>query len=876
MHSRQIRILFVEDVEVDMELAIRELLKERLKFTAIRVDTRAEFIKQLADFNPDLIISDYAIPGFDGMEALKIALEKAPGIPVILFTGSINEETAVECMKAGATDYILKNKIMRLPYAVREAMSQKESRMAKEKAIQALKDSEAMYRTFMDSAEDIAFFKDSELRYTMINKAGLSFFKRNELDILGKTDFDLMAEEYAKNCQSSDIKAISGKNLVITIERIGDQVFESRKFPIHLQNGKTGVGGFIRDITAAEKAESLLKLQGTALRSAANAILITDTEGKILYINPAFIALTGYSSEEALGKNPRELVKSGIHDSRFYQSLWNTISNGNVWQGEIINKRKDGSFYNEDNTITPVYNQDGQITQYVAIKQDITARKIAELAIEASERKYRMLVDNAILGIYTASLDGKFLMVNEPLCRILEASSDTELLDTPIFSIYRYPEQRKFLVDTLLKQGKILNYEVELISLKSTIKNVLINAILEGNNILGMVMDMTERKRSEQELLKAKERAEESDKLKSSFLANMSHEVRTPMNAILGYADLLKSPDYNNEEKQEYINVIRRSSQQLLHIMNDIVDMSKIATGQITSNPVTFELNAFLKEVYAEFLPLATQKKLNFTFSVGLTDKASWINFDDQKLKQILHNLIDNAIKFCDKGSVQCGYALKESVIEFYVKDTGIGIKPEFQNIIFERFRQLEDSYTRKYGGSGLGLSIAKSFTEFLGGKIWLESVPGSGSTFYFCIPFIPVESTAKNTQEAILDHQSFKGTSILVAEDDDINYIYLERLLSKTNSLVMRAANGQEAVDLVNSGVRIDMILMDINMPFMNGLEATRIIRNSHPELPIIAVTAYTLSGDRETCIAAGCNDYIPKPIRKDELISKMNDYLT
>ena len=875
MKPDSIRILFVEDIEVDMELAIRELQRENFSIVWVRVETREDFLFQLENFKPDIIVSDYSLPTFDGLQALKLTLSKAPEIPVILFTGSINEETAVACIKAGAIDYVLKDKMKRLPFAIKEALIQKEIRLANVRAQLDLKQSEERYRTFMNSSDDLAFLKDESFRYILVNLANQLFFQKPEAGIIGKTDFELMPEEAAQSCRNSDLEALKQNSIVISTERIGGKVFESRKFPVKLKKGKIGVGGFIRDISEKEQAENLLKLQGTALNSAANAIVITDTQGHIHFVNPAFTKLTGYSPEECIGKNPKELVKSGIHNAEFYKQMWGTLLKGEVWHGEFINRSKEGKFYNEENTITPVQNEKGEITHFVAIKQDITERKVAEIKIEASERKYRQLVNNAIIGIYSATIEGTFLQVNEPLCKILESESEEELMAVPIHKIYKYPEHRQILIEQLLANGRILNHEVELVTMKGNPRNVVINAILDGNQLIGMVLDMTERKKNEHELLKAKEKAEESDKLKTSFLANMSHEVRTPMNAILGYTDLLLSPDYPESEKTEYVRIISKSSQQLLKIMNDIVEISRIATNQIDDNPVSFNINSLLRELVLEFQPLARFKKLKFTCNTGLNDEAAMIRFDDLKLRQILGNLIDNAIKFSEKGQVEIGYKLKDSIVEFYVKDTGIGILPENQEVIFDRFRQLEDSYTRNYGGSGLGLAIAKAFIEFLGGKIWVKSTPGKGSTFFFNMPYIPHETKTKPKFEPASSDEDFSNLSILIAEDDDINYVYMERLLSKTNAKLIRAANGQEAVDYYNQSKNIDIILMDINMPFMNGLDATKIIKALNPELPIIAVTAYSLSGDRETCLAAGCDDYIPKPIKREELFGKLHQYL-
>ncbi|NVO21700.1 MAG: response regulator [Bacteroidetes bacterium] len=874
MKDAPIRILFVEDVSTDMELAIRELKKENVNFISNRVETASELMTQLKGFKPDVVISDYSMPSFTGLEALDITLKHSPGVPVILFTGSINEETAVSCIKAGATDYVLKDKIKRLPFALREALIQRDMKLDREMAEQALRESEQRYRTFLDSTADMAFIKDEKFRYILMNKANIEFIGMDESEIIGKDDFGLMEKVAAESCRVSDLKAIESNSIVITHEIILSRIFESRKFPVSLPNGKTGVGGFIREITDKVEAENQLRLQGAALTSAANAIVITNNKGIIISVNPAFTSLTGFTEEEVLGKNHREITKSGIHPDSFYKNLWETILSGKVWHGEMINRRKDGAFYNEEMTITPVHNNQGDISQFVAIKQNITERKIAELAIEASERKYRKLVDNAIIGIYTSNFEGEFLQVNEPLCKILESPSVNKLLKIQINQLYKYPDQRQVLLDSLMTTGKIMNHEVELLTTKGNERNVVINAILEGNQIIGMLVDITERKKNELELLKAKEKAEESDKLKTSFLANMSHEIRTPMNAILGYTELIISPEYADEEKHEYISVISKSSKQLLKIINDILEISKIATGQLTASHEQFILNDLLKEIHTENLPAANSKKLKFTFDFSLPNPASKINFDDAKLKQILNVLIDNAIKFSEKGSIKFGYYLKESILEFYVKDEGIGISKENQEIIFERFRQLEDSYTRKYGGSGLGLPIAKAFVELLGGSIRVESELGVGSTFTFSIPYIPVESAVKQNSSSGIP-EDFQDYVFLVAEDDDINFVYMERLLMRTNAAIIRAANGKEAVDYCLAGNSVDLILMDINMPFMNGLEATHIIRERYPELPIIAVTAYSLSGDKETCISAGCNDYIAKPILRDELFRKLHQYL-
>jgi len=381
-----------------------------------------------------------------------------------------------------------------------------------------------------------------------------------------------------------------------------------------------------------------------------------------------------------------------------------------------------------------------------------------------------------------------------------------------------------------------------------------------------------------QELYYAKEKAEESDKLKSAFLANMSHEIRTPMNGILGFSQLLKEPDLSVQEKRRYIDTIDNSTHQLLNIITDILNISKIEAGQETINLVNFNPNELVNEIICFFQPLAKQKKLNLTIVNNLSSDISTIKSDPVKLRQILDNLIGNAIKFTSKGKIEVIVSNINTALIFNIQDTGIGIDPSLHEVIFDRFRQVELTNSRKYGGTGLGLSIAKSYIEMLGGTIHLDSLPGNGSTFTFEIPLFLINESIlkkKNVKLSSKQHNKWSGKTLLLAEDEEANASFIQTILQPTGINVINARSGSEVVEHCRQNNDISIVIMDIKMPDMDGLAATRIIRLFNKDLPIIATTAYALSSDAEKCKKAGCNDYIAKPVVIDQMLTLIQKYL-
>lgn len=379
------------------------------------------------------------------------------------------------------------------------------------------------------------------------------------------------------------------------------------------------------------------------------------------------------------------------------------------------------------------------------------------------------------------------------------------------------------------------------------------------------------------ELLLAKEKAEESDMLKSAFLANMSHEIRTPMNGILGFVELLKEPKLSGAELKEYVGIIAESGKRMLNIINDIISISKVEAGHTELVFSETNINDQLRYIYTFFKPEAEVKELELYHKAGLTDSDALIRTDREKIYAVLTNLVKNAIKFTNRGFIELGYEKKEGFLEFFVRDTGVGIRPDQQQMIFERFRQASESLARHYEGAGLGLAISKAYVEMLGGTIRVESDLGKGSVFYFTIPYDPltISGTIANVEEANKwENLNITGLKILIAEDDLVSDLFLRKLIHPFAKEVLKVSTGSDAVEAIRKNPDIDLILMDIQMPEMDGYEATRQIRTFNRDVIIIAQTALGLKGEKEHALDAGCNDYLPKPISVSDFTALIRKY--
>ncbi|MCG8698378.1 MAG: ATP-binding protein, partial [Bacteroidales bacterium] len=444
-------------------------------------------------------------------------------------------------------------------------------------------------------------------------------------------------------------------------------------------------------------------------------------------------------------------------------------------------------------------------------------------------------------------------------------------------SLLRAIEVNKIYNIVLARDNKLLG-NISIITLSKSI--IKFKHIIE--TFVHQVAVALHRNHLENELVQAKERAEESDRLKTAFLANLSHEIRTPMNGILGFAEMLDDDTLNDNNRKKYIDIINTNGKVLISLIDDIIDFAKIEAGQLKILEHDFSLNTLLNQIHASFISQVQNKeRMNVELHLvkKLEDDKSYIKTDPTRLRQIMTNLIGNALKFTNKGFVEFGYDVvhKNAFIQFYVKDTGIGIEPRKLDHIFERFVQADSSSTRKYSGSGLGLAISKGFVNLLGGEIWVDSEVNVGSTFYFTIPFVAAEKVTKDEEEDKKPKKSYnwEGITILIAEDDLFSYKFLEGFISQTQAKVIHAKDGQEAVDICRQREEIDLILMDVQMPEMNGLDATRNIKGFWHDIPIIAQTANAIPEEKQKCFEAGFDDFITKPINISNLFIIVDKWL-
>ena len=561
-------------------------------------------------------------------------------------------------------------------------------------------------------------------------------------------------------------------------------------------------------------------------------------------------------------------------ESQWKQSISKPLDNGRLhlevyYLGEPAEQGTNPFFSEEHDLLNAV---SGELVVYLD-------RKTGEEKTVQNFQKFRTVFHSVQDAIFIHDLEGNFLEVNDEACSRLNYSRDELLTLTPMdidekTHAEKAPRIFKQLNDEGRYKGETIHITKEGEKIDTELNSVKIN--YDGKPaILTVARNITQRKQYEKELMDAKNKAEESAKLKSAFLANLSHEIRTPLNAILGFTDLLESENLDREKKKEFIDTIKASGNNLLSIINDILDVSFIESEQVQIDQQEFSLNVLMETLKAETEhKIATRRK-----SVGLTTHKEFVDGKDYlvadlgKIQQIFTKLLDNAVKFTNSGSIEFGYRRENgSSIDFYVKDTGIGVPESSKSLVFERFRQLDIGVDRQFEGLGLGLPIAKGLVTQLGGTIEFNSLENKGTTVTFKLPYRSREDSSSEEDITQLPNDMSDKT-ILVAEDDESNYLLVNELL--INAKIMHAGNGSRAVEICKDSDHIDLVLMDIKMPVMDGMEAMKKIKELKPDLPVIALTAYAYADDKSRFLEAGFDEYLSKPVSQKELIDVVEKYI-
>ncbi len=1051
--SSELKILVLEDSIRDLELIHEQLSKAGFCPDVTHVEKEAGFTAALRKNNFDLILADFKLSGFDGFRALQISRELCPKTPFICVSGTIGEETAVELLKLGAVNYISKDKLEKLPLAVKQALEEVEVKAYYQKTAEALRASEEKFRSLAENTSDVIAIMDLQGRITYMSRIieDETGYKKDEIEglniqkILTPESYNVAMHRIQKRLRGENIKAPFEVGIVNKSGKVTP--FELNTSEITENGAIKGIQIVARNIKERKEAEAAIKESENRFRSLLQDIPSISVQGyqmdgTVIYWNEASEKLYGYTNEEAIGQNILDLIIPPEMQERVAEEIRNmsktriaippselsllkkdglrvpvfsshTILNkegsrpelfcvdldlSKIKNAEALNQlqykiaratitTKDlnellNSFKNELNKIIDAKNiliafYDGEtgimranvdenekeqipewpaeksLTGYV-IKQNqpVLLRKneimrlhnegIIELFGTSAEAwiGVPLKVEDTILGVVVVqnynnpdiydqrSIEIMELVAHElsmfidrqrseektnKLSRAVEQSSVSVVITNregiieyvnPFFTKltgYSFQEAKgntphflesghqsttffQKLWNTILSgkdwEGEILNKKKngDLFWVKTVISPI-VNSKAAITNFVSIQEDISERKKMLEELVSAKEKAEESDRLKTEFLNNMSHEIRTPMNGIIGFSDMLDEPGLSDERRKYYSKIVQNSSHQLLRIIDDLLEISTLETKQEKSYETEFSLNDFLMELFSIFDLKSKERNIPLYLKKGFHDDQSYIISDKTRLNKIVSNLLENALKFTNEGFVEFGYFIENERLKLYVKDTGIGISPKNHQIIFDRFSQEDKEISSKHGGLGLGLSISKENAHLLGGDISLESKKGQGSVFYVTLPYKAAnKSHATNLKNKTEHSRPDKNYTILIAEDEEVNYLFIEALFeakSPQNYQLIHALNGKEAFDICMKNENIDLVLMDIKMPVMNGHEATEKIKSKFPNLPIIAQTAYSTESDKQRALRHGCDDFISKPINKEKLFASIKKHL-
>lgn len=729
----------------------------------------------------------------------------------------------------------------------------------------------------------------NEYLITNINKAGLRIYGKSKSKIKG-TNFYGLLNSYKKSGIDDKLQIVRevGKSQFINAHYFQDEKFTGwlEHYIYRISGGEIIV--VVEDVTEKHIANNELVKARQEWQDIFEAIgqptIILDPEQNIIAANKSVLELTGKSLDELKRHKCFEIFHAGKNKHPENCPMQKLLQSKIPQTCEMEIETLSGIFMV---SCTPVLDSDGEMTKIIHIATDITAIKKAKTELKSSLQRYQKLLDTIPYGVDEINMEGKIILTNPAHARMLHCRSQ-DIAGRTIFDLQATDEEREFVINYFKKiiaehpepspfigknntcNGEVIDVQVDWNYLEDS------EGVLQG--FITVISNITERIRFEKALNEAKVKAEESDRLKSAFLTNMSHEIRTPLNGIIGFSSMLTDDNLKPEKRKSYVNYILEGANQLLTIIGNVIDISKLESGQLSIIMKPFNLDSMMSDLQVLFENESVKlnkKGLRIVYGKPEAELQEPVLSDEIRLKQVLNNLLSNALKFTEKGSIEFGYKrIKKEKLRFFVKDTGIGIAKQFHSAIFERFRQEDDSYTREFGGAGLGLAISKAIVQKLGGKIWVESEKEKGSVFYFTIPFITQqkERDQESEQNVIYD---WRDKKILVVEDDKLNAELVKATLKPTGVSLIFARDGEEAIDCFRRYFDINLVLLDIRLPYIDGYGVAKHMKKLNPDIRILAYSAYAMDKEKLKADNAGVDGYLTKPTRPKEMLETIHTLL-